>query len=64
MNLEYNNILICLIQIVSIYNAIFLGWKVKKIGLKTYELSKKIKEPNTFDINEFINDIVSFRIIK
>lgn len=62
MNKEYSITLICLIQIVSIYNALLLGWKVKKIGIKTYEFSKKMEDPLNFDFNNFINQVVSFNL--
>lgn len=37
-----NILLLYLIQIISIYNAILMGWNVKKLGKNTYELTKKI----------------------
>lgn len=50
-------ICIYIIQIVTIYNAMMLGWHVKKIGRKKYELSKDVKELQDFDLKCFINDI-------
>lgn len=37
-----NILLLYLIQIISIYNAILMGWNVKKLSKNTYELTKKI----------------------
>lgn len=42
MTHNQNILLLYLIQIISIYNAILLGWNVKKLGKNTYELTKKI----------------------
>lgn len=67
MNNRNNNIfLFTLLQIVSIYNAIILGWNVKKIGANTYELTIKKTTCDTWrinDLSEIINDIVSYNII-
>jgi hypothetical protein len=62
MDQQYKIVLLYIIQIVSIYNAILLGWSVKKIGLKTYKLSKKINDQNSFDIKNIVNEIISFNI--
>ena len=42
-----NILLLYLIQIISIYNAILMGWNVKKLGKNTYELTKKIDKSNS-----------------
>ncbi|QKF93904.1 hypothetical protein QKU48_gp0446 [Fadolivirus algeromassiliense] len=58
MNTEYN-ILLYILQIVSIYNAIVMGWDVKKIGMNTYELTKKNIRDKNIDLNEFVNSLIS-----
>jgi hypothetical protein len=58
---EYNTLL-CILQIVSIYNAIILGWKVKKIGKNTFEFSKKLEKETNFNFDQFIDDIVTCKI--
>lgn len=63
METEYYNLILYIIQIVSIYNAVILGWKVKKIGYNKYELSKKNIEPTKFKFNDFITKIISCDII-
>jgi hypothetical protein len=61
-NLEHN-IILYILQIVSIYNALTMGWKVKKIGINKYEFSRKNIIVNDFNLNEFINNIISISII-
>jgi len=56
-----HNLILYVLQIISIYNAILTGWKVKKIGYNTYEFTKKI---NDYPLNDFINNIVTLSIIK
>jgi hypothetical protein len=47
-------VLLIIIQIISIYNAISMGWKVKKIDTNKYELSKQIPDINLSDFIEKI----------
>jgi hypothetical protein len=49
---------IMLYIIVFIYNAILLGWNIKKIGAQSYELTKK-----NIDIKNNLTEIVE-QIIK
>lgn len=59
MNYKNNTSLILIIVQVSIlYNAILLGWKVKKINENKYELSKKLSDLNNFDYDLFINKLL------
>jgi|AntRauTorckE6833_2_1112554.scaffolds.fasta_scaffold18307_2 hypothetical protein len=51
------SIVIYIIQIVAIYHAINQGWKIKKIGNRTYELSKNISDTCNFNLKNFINQI-------
>jgi ABC-type uncharacterized transport system permease subunit len=48
-----------LLQIIAVYNAIMLGWQVKKIGQQKYELSKNITELQDFDFKYFMKNIIS-----
>lgn len=57
-------LMLYVLQIVSLYNAIILGWRVKKIGMNTYELSKNIDDNFDFNFQEFIDHIVSVSIIR
>ena len=50
-NSSNSNIIKHLVEFVTICNAIKNGWKVKKIGSRKYELTKKIQ--STFDFNDF-----------
>ena len=52
-------IYIYIIQIVTIYNAMMLGWQVKKIGQRKYELSKDIAELQDFDFEYFVDKITT-----
>lgn len=51
-----NVVLLYLIQIISIYNAILMGWNVKKLGKNTYELTKKI-DIQSNNLTTFVNTI-------
>jgi len=51
-----NILLLYLIQIISIYNAILMGWNVKKLGKNTYELTKKIDVSDN-NLTKFIEAI-------
>ena len=57
------DILIYILQIVTLYNAISLGWRIKKINCKTYELTKQINNIETFNFNDFCESIVSYDFI-
>ena len=63
MNNEYYNIMLYLIQIISIYNALMMGYNVKKIGINKYELTIKRTDDADIKLDEVINNIVSFNII-
>jgi len=54
-----NILLLYLIQIISIYNAILMGWNVKKLGKNTYELTKKmdVSDNNLTNFIEAITQI-------
>lgn len=51
-----NMLLLYLIQIISIYNAILMGWNVKKLGKNTYELTKTIDVSDN-NLTKFIEAI-------
>lgn len=59
------NTILCIMQIVAIYNAISLGWKVKKIGIRKYKLSKQITlltntdNDNLSNLTNFVNILTS-----
>ena len=57
-NCNKTKLILCILQITTLYNAMQLGWKVTKIGNRKYELSKKISEINNFDFECFINKIL------
>lgn len=62
--MKNREIMLYLVQIISIYNAIILGWQVKKIGLNTYELSRQISDnvcDYNYDLNNFVNNIVTIK---
>jgi len=56
MNLYDKNVIINLIQIVIIYNAIELGWNIKKIGYRKFQLSKKISELNNLSLKYILSN--------
>lgn len=51
------------LQIITIYNVVKLGWDVKKIGENTFELSKKNNNIH-FDLENFIDEITTIKNIK
>jgi len=59
MNKEY---LLRIIQFVTLYNAIILGWDIKQIGDNQFELSKKIRNYNDFDFSNFLETIIPISI--
>ena len=66
LNLSNSNkkLLLYILQVITIYNAIILGWSVKKIGCRKYELSKKLININEqFDLITFIEQISTSKII-
>ncbi|MCJ7637746.1 MAG: hypothetical protein MUO21_09685 [Nitrososphaeraceae archaeon] len=66
MNTNINMFMFWFIQVMTIHNAISLGWNVKKIGSNKYELSiKKGDEHTSWNIpclEKIINDIISYRV--
>ena len=58
-------IILCLLQIVTIYNAIKLGWEVTKVRNRTYEFRKKFVDGHPEDINliNLVNTIVSLKLV-
>ncbi len=66
MNNQTNIFMFCLIQMITIHNAISLGWNVRKIGTNKYELTIKKKQLSNAwyipDLEKIINDIVSYKV--
>lgn len=54
--------IMCILQIVTIYNAIMLGWSVKKINNNTYELTRQLNGASV-DIHDFIEKILKNKLI-
>lgn len=56
------------VQVMTIHNAISLGWNVRKIGLNKYELTLNKNDSRTsWDINCFermIKNIVAYDILE
>lgn len=58
INLDHD-LIICVIQVIALYNIMIMGWSVKKIGHNKYELSKTIDyDDRNFNINKFLETIV------
>lgn len=58
-NSKSTDLILCIIQLVAIYNAIVYGWKVTRIGNKKFELSKKVDKIENFDLDRFLDEIIS-----
>ena len=54
-----NNNIIYILQVACVYNAIVLGWDVRKIGENKYELRKKSVNGEKIVLRELVNEIVS-----
>jgi hypothetical protein len=50
-NDEVDQLMTLLFQVMTIYNALKLGWKVDRINNKKYILRKKVDEMNDLDHN-------------
>ena len=62
---QERQLLIYIIQIVTLYNASIRGWKIKRIGTRKYMLSKHINKFNKFNnfrLDKFIYDIVDLKL--
>ena len=53
----YRYIILYILQVTTLYNAMALGWKVKKIGDNTYELTKKIEDYKEETLESFLKEI-------
>lgn len=56
--------IIQILQIIMVYNALVLGWKVKKINTNTFELSRRIEDAQNFDMKNLLQNIISFDLIR
>jgi hypothetical protein len=50
-------IIIYILKIITLHNAVMLGWSVKKINNNTYELTKTMNN-NSINIKDFIEKII------
>ena len=60
---QNRELILCILQITTLYNAMQYGWNVKKIGNRRYELSKKLSEINDFNdfnLDVFVNSITNY----
>lgn len=55
---ESKSLIMIIVQVVTIYNAINLGWKVRKIADRQYELSRIMCDDEIFNFENFVNQIV------
>ena len=62
-NCQNTDLILYILKITTIYNAVALGWKVKQIDSRTFELSKNIINIDNFDLTNLINKIVSINLI-
>ena len=56
------DIIIHILQIVTLYNAVMLGWTIKKINNNTFELTKSIDNIN-YDLKDLIEQILKNNLI-
>ena len=63
-NILFDNkkIIICILQIITIFNALQAGWEVKRINEKTLELSKETHLLNEFNFSVFLDNIISYKL--
>jgi len=53
-------LIIVIFQIATLYNIYCLGWTIKKIDDRTYELTKKMTNANNFQLDIFLDKITTF----
>lgn len=53
-----NKMVLYFVKIITLYNAIILGWNIQKIEGNTYELSKEIVDDSNLNLGLFLNQIV------
>ena len=58
------DLILCILQISTLYNVMNRGWNIKRIDSRTYEISKKICELDNFDFNIFIKEVTNIKYIK
>jgi hypothetical protein len=56
------DIIIHILQIVTLHNAVMLGWTIKKINNNTFELTKSIDNIN-YDLKDLIEQILKNNLI-
>ncbi len=56
------SVMVCIVEIISLYNASVTGWTVKKIGVHKYKLSKNITNDN-FQLKNFLNNVFKLEYV-
>lgn len=51
-------IILYILQVAMIYNAISLGWNVKKVNNKKFILTKIIPNSETVDLDKFVDTLL------
>ena len=59
-NMEDKDSIIDIVKVLVIYNAIQLGWKVKKIDEKSFEFKKEKSKITNFNLENFVDTILSY----
>ena len=54
-------IILYILQVAMIYNAISLGWNVKKVNNKKFILTKIISKTDKTDLNKFMDTLLVIR---
>ena len=62
---NYKVLLTHILQIITVFNAIVMGWNVKKIGNNKYLFSKKISEikESDYNLSHFSDNIIKWNFI-
>lgn len=55
---EYYFIFLYLVQVISLYNVMAMGWNIKKIGVNTYELTTTDKNIGNIKLRDFLCSII------
>ena len=55
------DLILCILQISTLYNVMNRGWDIRQIGTRKYELSKKICELDNFDFKNFIREVTNIK---
>ena len=61
--MDSHNTLYSTIQVIIIYNVLTLGWDIRKVDTRSFELTKKVTNNCTFNLSDFMDNIIKINNI-